>query len=129
VIANIFTIIIEEGFMKQKYDNDYTWLHQHTRKHLGIEDETNKSDNDMQDGINVDSDVIVSEYRLLYLKYKEQITKYKEAIANLSLKQIINNEEEAWVEFNSKMSQSVHNEVPNAQHEVEARQKISQNFD
>jgi hypothetical protein len=25
------------------------------------------------DGINVDSDVIVSEYRLLYLKYKEQI--------------------------------------------------------
>jgi len=26
VIANIFTIIIEEGFMKQKYDNDYTWL-------------------------------------------------------------------------------------------------------
>jgi hypothetical protein len=35
VIANIFTIIIEEGFMKQKYDNDYTWLFQHTRKHLG----------------------------------------------------------------------------------------------
>lgn len=30
VIANIFTIIIEEGFMKQKYDNDYTWLLQHT---------------------------------------------------------------------------------------------------
>ena len=27
VIANIFTIIIEEGFMKQKYDNDYSWLH------------------------------------------------------------------------------------------------------
>jgi len=42
--------------------------------------------------------VIVSEYRLLSLKYKEQINKYKEAIANLSLKQIINNEEEAWIE-------------------------------
>lgn len=27
VIANIFTIIIEEGFMKQKYDNNYSWLH------------------------------------------------------------------------------------------------------
>jgi hypothetical protein len=26
VIANIFTIIIEEGFMKQKYDSNYTWL-------------------------------------------------------------------------------------------------------
>lgn len=26
VVANLFTIIIEEGFMKQKYDNDYTWL-------------------------------------------------------------------------------------------------------
>ena len=26
VIANIFTIIIEEGFMKQKYDSDYSWL-------------------------------------------------------------------------------------------------------
>ena len=27
VIANIFTIIIEEGFMKQKYDNNFSWLH------------------------------------------------------------------------------------------------------
>jgi hypothetical protein len=70
VIANIFTIIIEEGFMKQKYDNDYTWLHQHTRKHLGMEDDV-RAEGDQQDGINVDSDVIVSEYRLLYLKYKE----------------------------------------------------------
>ena len=38
------------------------------------------------DGICVDSDVIISEYRLLYQKYKEQIKQYKEAIANLSLK-------------------------------------------
>lgn len=38
VIANIFTIIIEEGFMKQKYDNDYNWLLQHTKKHMGISD-------------------------------------------------------------------------------------------
>ena len=51
-----------------------------------MEDEPVKNENDNQDGINVDSDVIVSEYRLLYLKYKEQINKYKEAIANLSLK-------------------------------------------
>lgn len=72
VIANIFTIIIEEGFMKQKYDNDYGWLHQHIRKHLGLEDDedANKPGAD-RDGINVDSDVIVSEYRLLYLKYKD----------------------------------------------------------
>ena len=97
VIANIFTIIIEEGFMKQKYDNDYGWLHQHIRKHLGLEDDQTEKVGD-KDGINVDSDVIVSEYRLLYLKYKDQIKQYKEAIANLSLKQIINNEEEAWVE-------------------------------
>lgn len=104
VIANIFTIIIEEGFMKQKYDNNYSWLHQHLQQHLGLEDE--KKDDGLEgiqhaerqhDGINVDSDVIISEYRLLYLKYKEQIGMYKEAIANLSLKQIINNEEEAWV--------------------------------
>jgi hypothetical protein len=27
VIANIFTIIIEEGFMKQKYDNNFSWLY------------------------------------------------------------------------------------------------------
>ena len=56
--------------MKQKYDNDYTWLHQHTRKHLGLDDQID--DDGIQkenDGINVDSDVIVSEYRLLYLKY------------------------------------------------------------
>jgi hypothetical protein len=64
--------------MKQKYDNDYTWLHQHTRKHLGMEDEYQENDadvnhEDQNDGINVDSDVIVSEYRLLYLKYREQI--------------------------------------------------------
>ena len=102
VIANIFTIIIEEGFMKQKYDNDYSWLHNHIRKHLGLEDESEAAGkgniNPDNDGINVDSDVIVSEYRLLYLKYKDQIKQYKEAIANLSLKQIINNEEEAWVE-------------------------------
>jgi len=69
-----------------------------------MEDDGPKNGNDtMQvdnnyDGLNVDSDVIVSEYRLLYLKYKEQIKSYKEAIANLSLKQIINNEEEAWIE-------------------------------
>lgn len=59
------------------------------------------------DGINVDSDVIVSEYRLLYLKYKEQIRAYKDAIANLSLKQIINNEEEAWVEHRTKLEQQL----------------------
>lgn len=61
--------------MKQKYDNDYTWLHKHTRKHLGMEnDKENEFHTDIfqdNDGINVDSDVIVSEYRLLYLKYKE----------------------------------------------------------
>ena len=58
---------------------------------------------DAQDGINVDSDVIVSEFRLLYLRYQEQIKLYKEAIANLSLKQIINNEEEAWIFYKEKL--------------------------
>lgn len=91
--------------MKQKYDNNFSWLHQHVRRHLGLEDERKTDEieeinhvNEEHDGINVDSEVIISEYRLLYLKYKEQIKMYKEAIANLSLKQIINNEEEAWVE-------------------------------
>ena len=45
----------------------------------------------------MDSDVIVSEYRLLFLKYREQIDKYKSAIADLSLRQIIADEEEAWL--------------------------------
>lgn len=101
VIANIFTIIIEEGFMKQKYDNNYAWLHQHIKRHLGLEDSKGEEEDDQaydRDGINVDSEVIISEYRLLYMKYKKQISMYKEAIANLSLKQIINNEEEAWVQ-------------------------------
>ena len=90
--------------MKQKYDNNYQWLYQHMQHHLGITekqtpDEDSKDHMDREhDGINVDSEVIISEYRLLYLKYKEQINLYKEAIANLSLKQIINNEEEAWVQ-------------------------------
>lgn len=57
------------------------------------------------DGINVDSDVIVSEFRLLYLRYQEQIKLYKEAIANLSLKQIINNEEESWIYHKEKIAQ------------------------
>ena len=63
--------------MKQKYDNDYAWLYQHTRKHLGTgayNDPKNEKDAGPEkdnDGINVDSDVIVSEYRLLYLKYRE----------------------------------------------------------
>jgi hypothetical protein len=74
--------------MKQKYDNNYAWLHQHIKRHLGLED--NKGDDDQdnndRDGINVDSEVIISEYRLLYMKYKKQISMYKEAIANLSLK-------------------------------------------
>lgn len=56
------------------------------------------------DGINVDSDVIVSEFRLLYLRYQEQIKLYKEAIANLSLKQIINNEEESWIYHKEKQA-------------------------
>jgi len=68
-----------------------------------------EDDNDA-DGINVDSDVIVSEYRLLYLKYKEQIRQYKEAIANLSLKQIINNEEHAWVEHKANIEQLLRGE-------------------
>lgn len=51
------------------------------------------------DGINVNSEVIVSEYRLLYMKYRNQIKTYNDAIANLSLKQIISNEEEAWFNF------------------------------
>lgn len=57
--------------MKQKYDNDYTWLHQHTRKHLGMDDNADNQDIAIRenDGIDVDSDVIVSEYRLLFLKY------------------------------------------------------------
>lgn len=90
--------------MKQKYDNNYSWLHQHMQQHLGVESQGKDKDGKdehiehQRDGINVDSDVIISEYRLLYLKYKEQIAMYKEAIANLSLKQIINNEEEAWVQ-------------------------------
>jgi hypothetical protein len=25
--------------MKQKYDNNFSWLHQHVRRHLGLEDE------------------------------------------------------------------------------------------
>ena len=68
--------------MKQKYDNDYTWLLQHTRKHMGMDEslaekaiaqDRHKDDGDDhdRDGIKVDSDVIVSEYRLLYLRYKE----------------------------------------------------------
>ena len=56
-------------------------------------------DMDGNDGITTHSDVIVSEYQLLFLKYKEQIKLYKEAIANLSLKQIIRNEEEAWMTY------------------------------
>ena len=86
VIANIFTIIIEEGFMKQKYDNNYTWLHQHLQQHLGLESNKINAEDCRDHGINAESDVIISEYRLLYLKYKEQIGLYKEAIANLSLK-------------------------------------------
>lgn len=106
VIANIFTIIIEEGFMKQKYDNNYAWLHQHIKRHLGLEDSKGEDEDEHandRDGINVDSEVIISEYRLLYMKYKKQISMYKEAIANLSLKQIINNEEEAWVQHRMAM--------------------------
>ena len=98
--------------MKQKYDNDYNWLYQHTRKHMGMEtanDHQGKEaiENQEQDGINVDSDVIVSEYRLLYLKYKDQIEQYKDAIANLSLKQIINNEEETWLEIRKKAKDEI----------------------
>jgi len=73
----------------------------HTRNHLSLEDDAKNKQEDTgndHDGINADSDVIVSEYRLLYKKYHNQIQTYKEAIANLSLKQIINNEEEAWVQ-------------------------------
>ena len=103
VIANIFTIIIEEGFMKQKYDSNYTWLLQHTQKHLINDDDQDAMIDHENDGICVDSDVIISEYRLLYQKYKEQIKQYKEAIANLSLKQIINNEEEAWIQHRDKL--------------------------
>lgn len=100
--------------MKQKYDNNYSWLHQHMQQHLGIESQGKAGDEahhteQQHDGINTESDVIISEYRLLYLKYKEQIAMYKEAIANLSLKQIINNEEEAWVQHRMQHEQADQN--------------------
>jgi hypothetical protein len=97
-----------------------------------MEDETGKNENNTQDGINVDSDVIVSEYRLLYLKYKEQINKYKEAIANLSLKQIINNEEEAWVEHRAnlgRINQSESENMPNTQPNLQPNNNFNCNFD
>lgn len=109
VIANVFTIIVEEGFMQQKHDTDYSWLLNNTSKHIDHdeedeEDHKNQHEKDF-DGINPDSDVIVSEYRLLYLKYKEDIKLYRDAIANLSLKQIINNEEDSWVHLKDKIEQ------------------------
>lgn len=76
------------------------------------------------DGINVDSEVIISEYRLLYLKYKDQIKKYKEAIANLSLKQIINNEEEAWVEHRAEQERIKQEEEGTTQTEVEEARQL-----
>ena len=45
----------------------------HTRKHLSYEDSAQREQEgdkgNENDGINIDSDVIVSEYRLLYKKY------------------------------------------------------------
>lgn len=80
VIANIFTIIIEEGFMKQKYDDDYTYLIEHTSKHMGLGgesfNENEQSNNPLSKenaSVYVDSKVIISEYRLLQLKYQQQI--------------------------------------------------------
>lgn len=70
------------------------------------------------DGINVDSEVIISEYRLLFMKYSEQIQIYKEAIANLSLKQIINNEEEAWVQHRLQ-----HEEIHRQTHDASAHNR------
>ena len=100
VIANIFTIIIEEGFMRQKYDSDYSWILDHNKKdkdaiqEMMNDEKDPKKDHDKLDaqalkeidGVNMDSDVIVSEYRILYLKYEQLIETYKDAIANLSLK-------------------------------------------
>jgi len=34
VVSNIFTIIIEEGFMRQKYEHDFNWLSKNQRQHF-----------------------------------------------------------------------------------------------
>ena len=81
-------------------DSDYSWILDHNKKDKDaiqamMNDEKDpKKDHDKLDtqalkeidGVNMDSDVIVSEYRILYLKYEQLIETYKDAIANLSLK-------------------------------------------
>lgn len=111
VIGNIFTIIIEEGFMQQKFDDDYTYLIEHTSKHMGLggdskgsKEQTSNPFSKENASIYVDSQVIISEYRLLQLKYKQQINLYKKAIADMSLRQIVNFEEEEWIK-NKKLEE------------------------
>lgn len=47
--------------------------------------------------MHAESDLIISEYQMLNMKYKAHIRAYKEAIARMTLKQVINNEEVAWI--------------------------------
>jgi len=44
----------------------------------------------------------MSEFRLLYLKYKEKIRVYNEALQSISLRSIIENEEDAWIKKRNK---------------------------
>ena len=63
------------------------------------------SNNDKElSNFHIEADVIISEYQLLYLKYKSQIQLYREAIAKVTLKQIINTEEEAWIKNKEALS-------------------------
>ena len=94
--------------MKQKFDDDYTYLIEHTSKHMGFggdsgsKESTDNPFSKENASIYVDSEAIISEYRLLQLKYSQQIGLYKKAIADMSLKQIINEEEEEWIKVKSQ---------------------------
>lgn len=104
IVANIFTIILEESFMEQKYDDYFKYLSIYAQRNFGLDISLKANDNyEDDDGINMNSDKIVSEMRILDLKYREKIATYEKAIADLSLKQIMSNEEEVWLTYQKKL--------------------------
>ena len=54
--------------------------------------------------MHLETDLIISEYQLLQLKYREHIQVYKEAIAKITLNQVINDEEVAWIRNKEALS-------------------------
>jgi len=72
MVQNIFTIIIEEGYMTTKHKDEFGWLRQHLKKHQGKGDTQTV---DLSQG-RINGDIVSDSDMIVIRDFKEDIQSY-----------------------------------------------------